>query len=270
MAFISVIIPTYNREEFLKRAIDSVLNQTFKDFEVILVDDGSTDGTYNLIQQYEKITYLKQENLGVSAARNLGLEKASGEFIAFLDSDDEWQSDKLQKQVDFLQNNPSLKWVYSDETWIRSGKKVNKKNKHQKRGGDLFLASLDLCLIGASTVVIHKSFFNKYAFREDFKVCEDYDLWLKFLIDYPVGYIDEPLINKYGGHSDQLSIQYFAMNLYRIKTIHWLLNELDLSEERRAKAKEVFHYKYNILKLGALKHNNIEMLNELESLDLVS
>ena len=181
MPKVSVIIPTFNRSELLVRAIDSVLNQSFQDFELVVVDDGSTDSTFEALKIYKNIIYLKQQNLGVSAARNKGVEVSSGELIAFLDSDDEWLPEKLQKQIDFLKDNPKLKWCYTDETWIRSGVLVNKKKKHQKSGGDLFKPSLELCLIAPSSVLIRKSLMDRYKFREDFKVCEDFDLWLKFL-----------------------------------------------------------------------------------------
>jgi len=128
---ISIIIPTYNRCAYLFRAIESVLSQTYQDFELLIIDDGSTDETEkhvtDLIKENKKIKYIKTPNRGVSAARNLGIHISTGELISFLDSDDEWLPDKLKIQIDFLQNNQDLNLVHGEEIWIRKGKRVNQK-----------------------------------------------------------------------------------------------------------------------------------------------
>ena len=143
---VSVIIPTYNRSSVLSRAIDSVLRQSDRDFELIVVDDGSTDNTKNLIEQYsDQITYIYQDNEGVSAARNLGLKHATGEWVAFLDSDDEWKKKKLEKQIAFIEKNPLFQWSHGNEKWLRNGKHLNQKKIHQKSEA-IFLRDLSTCV----------------------------------------------------------------------------------------------------------------------------
>lgn len=263
---VTVIIPTFNRAYALSRSIDSVLSQTYKNVELIVVDDGSIDETQELLKSYPEIIVLSQKNAGVSSARNLGIEKATGEYVAFLDSDDEWLRHKLEYQIDFLINNPNYKWLHSQEIWIRNGVQVNQMKKHKKGGGDQFVPALDLCFISPSTVLMHISLLSDFKFREDFPVCEDYDLWLKLLVNYHIGFLAEPLIKKYGGHEDQLSFKYFAMDFYRIKSIRWVLDNMELDDERRFQAQEVFKRKIEILKKGALKHQNQKLLSDLKEL----
>ena len=199
----SVIIPTFNREHVLQRAVESVLEQDFKDFELLIIDDGSTDKTIDLVNKIKgnhlnghKIKYIKTDNFGVSAARNLGIKYSSGKWISFLDSDDEWLSNKLSLQITLLKDQKH-NWCHGEEIWIRNGKRVNSKNKHQKAGGDQFIRSLKLCLISPSTVLIKKEIFDEIGlFREDFPVCEDYDLWLRISSIYKIAFVKEPIIKK--------------------------------------------------------------------------
>ncbi len=266
---ISIIIPTYNRCAYLFRAIESVLSQTYQDFELLIIDDGSTDETeknvINLIKENKKIKYIKTPNRGVSAARNLGIHISTGELISFLDSDDEWLPDKLKIQIDFLQNNQDLNLVHGEEIWIRKGKRVNQKKIHKKGGGDIFSQCLDLCAISPSTVLIRKELFHEVGyFREDFPVCEDYDLWLRIASRYQVGFIPSPLILKYGGHVGQLSSKYIGMDYWRIKAMSSLLNSSNLNSTYKELLQEKLNYKTKILKEGALKHGNTDILNKLE------
>lgn len=265
MPKISVVIPTFNRAETIERAIDSVLNQTYNNFELLVVDDGSTDETEDIISNYPDIKYLKQENSGVASARNLGIKNSTGDYIAFLDSDDEWIPDKLLKQINFFDAHPEFEWVHSNEIWIRLGSELKQLKKHRKGGGDQFIPSLDLCLISPSCVLIKKEILSNTLFREDFEVCEDYDLWLRLLLNFPIGFIEEPLVHKYGGHADQLSTKFFAMDSYRIKTIHWILTNANIKGERLESAQEVFNQKHSVLLKGAIKHNNKKLLEELNS-----
>jgi glycosyltransferase involved in cell wall biosynthesis len=204
---VSVIIPTYNRGWIVKEAIESVLAQDYRDFELIVVDDGSTDNTDDILDSYRgDIIVFRQENQGVSAARNRGLAEASGCFIAFLDSDDLWLSQKLFRQVEFFNKNPDAKICQTEETWIRKGVRVNPKKRHKKPWGMIFEPSLALCLISPSAVMIRRSLFEEVGgFDETLPACEDYDLWLRISCRYPVYLIDTPLIIKRGGHNDQLS-----------------------------------------------------------------
>lgn len=270
MFSVSVIIPSFNRSTVIARAIDSVLNQSYKNFELIIIDDGSTDSTDAVVESFiknDKIKYFRQPNLGVSAARNLGASKASGDWLAFLDSDDEWHSDKLLTQVNFLKENESLKIAYTDEIWIRNGVKVNKKLIHQKFGGWIFDKCVHQCFIAPSSVILSsKLFFEMGGFDRDFKVCEDYDLWLKISSLYEVGFITLPLISKYGGHPDQLSTQFVAMDLWRLKSLARILSIRNLSEDHSQEVTEAINKKASILVKGFLKHGNSEVIKEIESI----
>ena len=257
---ISVIIPTYNRAKLLSRSLNSVLQQTCPPSEIIVVDDGSTDYTEQLIKHdYPQVIYHHQPQLGVSAARNQGIQLASHSWLAFLDSDDEWLPDKLQKQQDMIGGNSNVKICHSDEIWVRNGIRVNPHLKHQKKGGWIFQHCLPLCAISPSAVLIHRSVFDIVGmFDESLPACEDYDLWLRMTCQYPVCYIDQPLIKKYGGHDDQLSRQYWGMDRFRIQSIVNILDHQQLSLQDRLAARRILHKKLSIYIQGALKRNKSE------------
>lgn len=260
LPFVSIIIPTYNRSNVIMRAIDSVFAQSFKNFELIIVDDGSTDNSFNLLEPLiltNKIKYFKTENLGVSYARNFGVKNGVAKYIAFLDSDDEWFPYKLQTQVGFLKENPQLRIVFGDEIWIRNGKRVNQKNKHKKSGGDIFLSCLQQCFIAPSSVMMEKNLFLEMGgFDETFPVCEDYDLWLKISSLCEVGYITNPLITKHGGHEDQLSTKYVAMDFWRLKAMFGILNNRVLLLENKKIIIESMRKRGAILLQGYEKYGN--------------
>ena len=195
---ISVIIPTYNRKHSLPRTLDSVLAQSFQPFEIIVIDDGSTDGTADWLKSnYLSIKSISQSNQGVSSARNIGIKQAEGNWIALLDSDDEWLPDKLAKQVKALKENPEFLFCHTNEIWIRNGVRVNQQKKHQKYGGHIFEKCLDMCRVSPSSSLFHKSVLDDVGlFNEKLKVCEDYDLWLRISAQYPVLFLDELLIDR--------------------------------------------------------------------------
>ncbi len=268
MASISVIIPSYNRAHTLQRALDSVLAQTLLADEIIVVDDGSTDNTEQLIRQhYPDVIYLKQDNLGVSAARNRAIKTAKGEWLALLDSDDEWLPHKLETQLALFEQQPGHKLIHSDEIWIRNGKRVNQMNKHTKVGGWIFQKCLPLCAISPSAALIHNSLFDEIGlFDESLPACEDYDLWLRITSRYPVLYCEEALILKYGGHADQLSQQHWGMDRFRIRALVNCLSHCKLSAEDFSAAHKMLEKKLRILLKGAAKHNNHEIINEFSQL----
>lgn len=264
MAFFSVIIPTYNREAVLARAIESVLSQSFQNFELIVVDDGSTDGTTELLKQYPRINYIKTTNQGVSAARNRGISMATGEWICFLDSDDEWLPKKLQLQADYILSYPNIKLIHGEEIWIRNGMRVNPKKKHQKSGGDQFFAGLKLCIISPSTVCLHRELLNEFGgFNCDYTVCEDYELWLRITAKYPIGFIETPIIKKYGGHEDQLSRKYVAMDYFRVRAMVELANTYKLKADQLKALKQEVLFKSEILLKGHVKHGQLEHLKKV-------
>lgn len=264
---ISVIIPTFNRSSVLVRAVHSVLNQTYKNFELIIVDDGSTDDTEKILAPFADVRYIKTKNAGVSSARNRGVDLARGKWLAFLDSDDEWLPQKLQAQMDFFSQHPHLSIVYNDEIWVRNNVRVNKKVRHQKAGGWIFAQCLEQCLIAPSSVLLSKELFLEMGgFDENFLVCEDYDLWLKISSKYEVGFINESLIVKYGGHEDQLSTKFHSMDLWRIKSMQKLLCDTTLSLDKKNEVVKVMKSKGSILIKGLIKHGNVELAREIESI----
>ena len=268
MRSISVIIPVHNRRELIGRALDSVLAQTVLPEEIIVIDDGSTDDTSTFLQKtYPDITVLTRENNGVSAARNLGIQHASGEWIALLDSDDEWLPEKLARQLQAISNSPECKLIHTNEIWIRNGIRVNQMKKHQKHGGYIFKHCLPLCAISPSSVLIHRSIFTDIGLFDDtLPVCEDYDMWLRICARHPVLFLDEELIIKYGGHDDQLSRQYRGMDRFRIRAIEKILEEKVLSEDNQQAAIAMLREKISIYLQGAEKHGNTESVTEFTDL----
>ncbi len=246
------------------RAINSVLAQTYKEFELIVVDDGSTDGTKELLSDLD-LKYIYTPNKGVSHARNRGVEAANGKWIAFLDSDDEWLPTKLERQIEYLKDNPDCQLVHGEEIWIRNGVRVNQMNKHKKSGGDIFIRSLKLCLISPSAVILRKELLLQMeGFREDFEVCEDYDLWLKITSLYQVGFIKTPILKKYGGHEDQLSRKFFAMDYWRVKSMVWVFGNRDLDTDKKLSLLKVLKKKCEVLLKGYEKHQNLTHFKEVE------
>ena len=259
MPKVSVIIPTYNRLPMLKEAVDSVLDQDFEDFELIVVDDGSTDGTIAEIKRYGGRVRLLQhsENRGVSAARNKGILHAKGKYIAFLDSDDLWVKDKLKIQVAFLDENPHYPLCYTDEIWIRRGKRVNPKTKHAKYSGWIFEKCLPLCTISPSSAVMRKTLFSKVGlFDEALPVCEDYDFWLRVSARFPIFFINRKLIVKRGGHPDQLSQRSWGNDRCRVIALEKLLSEPYIGPEEREMILKEMKKKCSILYKGFLKRGN--------------
>ncbi len=254
---ISAIIPTFNRANFILKAINSVQVQTYKVDEIIIVDDGSTDDTKIILNNFKNIKVIRTKNKGVSHARNIGIKEAKNEWIAFLDSDDEWQKDKIEKQIDFHLQNPKILFSHSEEKWIRRGKEINYPTSLKKPSGECFLQNISTCKIAASSVVIHKSIFEDVGyFDEELKVCEDFDMWLRVSLKYKIGLLKEKLITKYAGHP-QLSSTIFAIDRYHIYSLKKFL----YSSYRDPIKKEMIK-KCNILVKGAKKHNNSEIFKK--------
>ncbi len=262
----SVVIPTHNRLEVLRRALNSISNQTLQPFEVIVVDDGSTDNTCQSIQQeFPNVILLSQEQKGVSAARNKGISVSQGNWIAFLDSDDEWHLKKLERQYYWWTQNSVYRVLHCDEIWIRNSVRVNPKKRHAKMGGWIFPNCLPLCVISPSAVIIHQDVFSDIGvFDEQLPVCEDYDLWLRVSLKFPVGYVDEKLVIKYGGHNDQLSKAYPAMDRYRVDAIKKLLEVEYLNPEYRSLAVKTLVRKLEILVNGAQKRGLLKRVEKYQ------
>ena len=251
---VSVIIPTYNRAGIIEEAVDSVLAQDFKDFELIVVDDGSTDNTSEVLTTYgDDIRVLFQSNKGVSAARNRGITEASGKLIAFLDSDDLWLRQKLSRQVEFFRQRPDALICQTEEVWVRNGVRVNPKQRHKKPSGMIFKPSLELCLVSPSAVMIRRDLLDTTGnFDETLPACEDYDLWLRISCRFPVYLIETPLIIKRGGHDDQLSKR-AGLDKFRIKAIVNIINTGMLSADQHRAALIMLQKKCSIYAAGCRK-----------------
>jgi glycosyltransferase involved in cell wall biosynthesis len=262
---ISVVIPTYNRAGVLRRAIESVLSQTHGEYEIIVIDDGSTDSTDALLKErYSDVRHLTIQHSGVSRARNRGILAADGEWVAFLDSDDYWLPQKLERQVNFLHTHPQYLVCHTNEIWIKNGVRINQGKKHRKYTGWFFTPSLHLCLISPSSVMIHKSVFETCGmFDEQFAFVEDYDLWLRITSRYPVGYVDERLVIKTGGHSDQLSEKIDGIEGYRIHALEKLLLSGTLEEDFLLSALDVYRTKCRIYMTGCKKRGKQNEMQEL-------
>ena len=265
MSTVSVIIPTYNRATTILRAVKSVLSQSHQERELIVVDDAGEDGTHSLLDKWPEIkTIVFDSPQGVSAARNAGVAASCGEWIAFLDSDDEWLPGKLEKQLEWAKRE-RCSLVHSDEIWIRNGVRVNPHKKHRKSGGDIFERCLKLCLISPSAVVMKRELFDEMGgFDVDFPVCEDYDLWLKITSLYCVGFVPEPLVIKYGGHPDQLSRRYKCMDYWRVRALERILVLRVFDRERRQRVVDEMVWKAGVLAKGMEKHGNQEHRDYIE------
>lgn len=258
----SVIIPTHDRLPFLRQAVQSVFDQTVDDFELIIVDDGSEDGTRAWAEGLGgRIRCFWQKNRGPGAARNKGITEANGEFITFLDSDDLWQPQKLQRQIELMTRHQEAIVCYTDEIWIRRGVRVNPKQKHQKHAGRIFEQCLPLCIVSPSSVLMRKRFFSQVGlFDESLPACEDYDLWLRAALQFEFHFIDEKLIIKRGGHADQLSAQW-GLDQYRVRALMKLLDNPRLTYKTRKLLAKQMHEKCRILEQGFRKRGKSAQAN---------
>uniref|UniRef100_A0A7C5AL13 Glycosyltransferase n=1 Tax=Desulfobacca acetoxidans TaxID=60893 RepID=A0A7C5AL13_9BACT len=256
---VSVIIPTYNRADWVLEAVLSVLHQTYREFELIVVDDGSEDGTLERLGGvFRQIIGLRCAlRRGVSAARNLGAQLARGEWLAFLDSDDLWLPGKLARQMAYLEAHPELLICQTEELWIKNGVRVNPPKTHRKLAGDLFLPSLKRCMVSPSAVVLSRRLFEEMGgFDENLPAAEDYDLWLRICWRHPVGLVPEPLVIKRGGHDDQLSRQW-GLDRWRIAALQKILAIPELPSSFREAARCTLEEKCRIYAQGCAKRGKL-------------
>jgi len=268
---VSVIIPVYNRFEMAKEAVSSVLGQTFRNLELIIVDDGSTDMTPILATYFRddvRVKYIRINHSGMPGfVRNKGVEIAKGKYLAFLDSDDLWVDSKLKKQVDFLEKNSAIKVVHTREAWIRNGKTISQAGFNHRRFGDIFSDALEKCIIGPSTVLIETNLYRELrGFRDDLEIAEDYELWLRLADSNSIGYIDEALITKRAGHVGQLSEKYGQIEIFRIRGLQKLVEQSFFNLKNQKNAELELAKKCRIYAAGCRKRNKIEEAEIHESL----
>jgi glycosyltransferase involved in cell wall biosynthesis len=228
-----------------------------------VVDDASDDGTSKILESYSlEIKVLNHDyNKGVSAARNYGIAKAKGEWIAFLDSDDEWLPHKLERQMDYLEKHPETRILQSQEQWIRNGKKVNPPKKYIKKGGQIFKDCLKTCIVGPSTLICERELLREMqGFDENLPVCEDYDLFLRIAAKYPIPLVDEILITKYGGHKDQLSLKTPAMDRFRVQSLEKIYSQEILTPDQENALLDELILKLSYLHAGSLRRGIDETL----------
>lgn len=256
---ISVIIPVFNRDQFLAESIASVQNQTQAVGETIVIDDGSHHRFASVIAEICRQTNVKlirvTQNTGVSAARNLGIQLAKGTWIALLDSDDTWEPDKIASQIRFINQNPQFRIMQSQERWLRNGRSIKPKKHHIKPSGNIWQRSLELCLVSPSAVLMEKSLVEEVGlFDERMRSCEDYDLWLRISRHHIVGLDDETVVIKQGGHPDQLSAAYDRIDDFRIYSlIKNALSELCPAHKQSLILQAL--KKIQLIRNGAIKRN---------------
>jgi len=265
--FFSVVVPTFNRWPLVGDAIDSVLAQTFESFELIVVDDGSTDDSARHIEkQFEgRARIIRQTNKGVSSARNTGITAAKADWIAFLDSDDLWAPEKLERQQKAIIDDPAIRILHTDEIWERGGRRVNPGKKHFKTGSSddtadlLFNRSLAICLISPSSVAVHSEVFEAVGlFDESLPVCEDYDMWLRMMVSWQIHYLSEKLTIKRNAYGDkcravQLSSSVWGLDRYRARSLRKLVDSGKLNKSRATMALNEIARKARIVADGSIK-----------------
>ena len=276
---VTVVIPTHDRAERVLDAVRSVLAQTRPAAEIVVVDDGSTDGTEEALRAefheaigLGRLRCIVQQNAGVSAARNRGIGAATQPWIGLLDSDDLWLPEKLQRQFERIAEGEAtgeeVTLVHCDEVWIRRGNQVLQGKKHAKAGGRIFERCLPLCAISPSAALFRRDVFEALGgFDERLPACEDYDLWLRWTARHAVHFVAEELVVKHGGHDDQLSRRFPAMDKFRIRALTKLLRGEDarvLEPAERQAAVSTLEQKVAIVAQGARRRGKETEAREIE------
>lgn len=252
---ISVIITTCNRPHWLQRALNSVRSQTTLPHEIIVINDGADHATRCYLNAQTDITIKHGQQRGISAARNLGLHIASGDWVAFLDDDDAWQPHKLKQQIIAIKQHPYHLWCHTGEAWYRGNRRVKQPRYLKSGGGWIYNRCLTRCAVSPSSVMIDRAWLTDIGgFDERLPACEDYALWLRLSQRQPIVYIDAPLTLKYADHGPQLSRQYRAMDAWRVFALLHMLWHEALSEAEWRDTRMMLKQKLHLLKKGAQKY----------------
>ena len=260
---VSVIVPTCNRRELLLRALHSVSRQSLRCQEIVVIDDASTDCSREYIEACcnqgaaPVVRWLRlPSNQGPAAARNFGIRQARCELVAFLDSDDHWEPQKLELQAEAMERFPQYLISHTRERWLWRGQHHKQKSRQIPCHGEIFSQCLELCAVGMSTVMARRELFASIGlFDEGMRCCEDYDFWLRVSSRYPFLLLDEELTIREGGREDQLSHQHrVGMDRLRINSLVRLLRSGGLNGEQQSQALEQLRRKCEIYGKGCCKH----------------
>ena len=248
MPTVNVIIHTYNNERFIAETVESVLNQTYKEYEIVVVDDGSVDGTRDaLIPYMQKIRYHYKENGGIASAKNAGISLSETEFVAFLDHDDLWVPDKLQLQMEHFNENPQIGLVYAKYTSFRDGKELRTKPE-KGYSGWIFKELLSKSFIQTSTVVVKRECLDAVGpYDETFSLGDEYDMFLRISKKFQCGFIDKGL-TRYRVHDTNASNNDFLFdneNLGVYKKIYNNFTDLD-GVEKKILRKRIARYSMKV------------------------
>ncbi len=244
MPKVSVNIPCYNGEKFIAKTIQSVLNQTFSDFEIVIINDGSSDRTEEIVRKFTdpRIKYFSQVNHGLAYTRNRAVSLSSGEFIGLLDQDDAWLPQKLERQIELFDRNPTLGLVYSESYLVYpEGMKVLASRFFNYRRGYVFKEMLSDYFIVVSTAIVRKSVVDEFGGFPNYRIAEEFALFLKIAEKYPIDFVHEPLV-EYLYHEANTS-RHLEVNLREVEEIYGYWSEKGDDEIR------------NICKISLGKHH---------------
>lgn len=255
-----VVIPVRDRPEMLRRAVESVLAQSFRFFDLVVVDDASPEDLSEVRDWVEGAGHhwlSLDKNVGPAGARNAGAELLKSQWLAFLDSDDVWEVEKLQQQVDWHARHPKIEISQCEERWMRNGQPFKKKFRQVQPEGWIFEACVQVCCISPSCVMMsHRLWQQLGGFDQRYRVCEDYELWLRVALNEQVGVVKGTagaLVTRHGGHEDQLSFALPAMDRFRVMALLDLMLKVDLSPQQKQWVVGAILQRSEVLQQGAQK-----------------
>lgn len=258
---VDVVIPAYGRVALLNEAIASVLGQTYSDLTLYVVDDGSPEPIAPQLQLDDtRVRLLRLEkNGGSGPARNHGVAAGTAPLIAFLDSDDLWHPQKLERQVDYLSGHADCQWLHCNELWLRGDLEVKQRAEHRKQGGQFLERAFVRCLIATSAVVLRREFFERHGgFAAPFRICQDFELWLRLMADAPVGFLEEALAIKRTGDWLQASATP-EIDRFRVLALHQFYRQIRGNSAMQPHVEPLLaeaERKSRMLVVGAEKHGN--------------